>query len=221
EAQKLLGTVLSRCQRFDFRPISEEAITNHLLHIADQEKIPLDPTAAALIARKANGGMRDAIGLLDQAAATAEGRIVPEQIARLTGSVDRFFTYALIKTLVQNDTAALLNLTGQLAADGRDIRAALGDLLEETRDLLLLRLNHQGEEQLPEWALATDTGVLIALLTALADTDSRLRYAPQPQITLELALLKACAVINPIKTPAAAALPPPISSPPATTASSP
>ncbi|MEG2213681.1 MAG: DNA polymerase III subunit gamma/tau, partial [Clostridiales bacterium] len=65
EPHKIPLTVLSRCQRFDFRPISEEAITNHLLHIADQEKIPLDPTAAALIARKANGGMRDAIGLLD------------------------------------------------------------------------------------------------------------------------------------------------------------
>ncbi len=194
EPHKIPLTVLSRCQRFDFKPISEDAIAGHLLHIAAEEGIPLQPAAAALIARKAEGGMRDAVSLLDQAAATAQGDIGPGEIAELTGSVDRYFILALVKALVQRDVPGMLHLTQQLADSGRDFRAAFADLLTELRDLLALLLEKRPDSDLPEWALALPPARLIHLLVSLADVDSRLRFSREQRITLELAFLKAMEV---------------------------
>ena len=192
EPHKIPLTVLSRCQRFDFRRIGESDIAAHLLYIAEQEHIPLDPSAAALIARKAEGGMRDAVSLLDQCAAISDGQIMSADVAKMTGSVDRDFILSLIQALVEGDLAAALSLTEQLVREGNDIRAALHDLLEETRDLLLTRLGNTEDAQLPTWAAAISPAQLISLLQAFSDTDSRLRYSLQPRITFELALIKAC-----------------------------
>ncbi|MCR4963124.1 MAG: DNA polymerase III subunit gamma/tau [Firmicutes bacterium] len=191
EPHKIPLTVLSRCQRFDFKPIPQAAIAGHLLDIANQEGIALQPDAAALIARKAEGGMRDAVSLLDQAAATAQGEIGPAQIAELTGSVDRDFILALARALLQRDVPEMLGLTKRLADSGRDFRAAFADLLAELRDLLAALLQKQPDPPAPEWALALPPARFIRLLVALADVDSRLRFSREQRITLELAFLKA------------------------------
>ena len=201
---KLPLTVLSRCQRFDFRRISDEDIAAHLRRIAAAEGIALQPEAAALIARKAEGGMRDAVSLLDQCAGALTEEISPQAVCELLGAVDRGFVLELLRLLLAQDVSAVLAAVDQLVRSGRDLRQALDDLLAVTRELLLARLSPQSAQAaLPEWAAETEPGAYLSLLQAFSDLDSRMRLALSPRITLELALIKACGIL-----PAAPAMPP-------------
>ena len=200
---KLPLTVLSRCQRFDFRRISDEDIAAHLRRIAAAEGIALQPEAAALIARKAEGGMRDAVSLLDQCAGALTEEISPQAVCELLGAVDRGFVLELLRLLLAQDVSAVLAAVDQLVRSGRDLRQALDDLLAVTRELLLARLSPQSAQAaLPEWAAETEPGAYLSLLQAFSDLDSRMRLALSPRITLELALIKACGIL-----PAAPAMP--------------
>ena len=201
---KLPLTVLSRCQRFDFRRISDEDIAAHLRRIAAAEGIALQPEAAALIARKAEGGMRDAVSLLDQCAGALTEEISPQAVCELLGAVDRGFVLELLRLLLAQDVSAVLAAVDQLVRSGRDLRQALDDLLAVTRELLLARLSPQSAQAaLPEWAAETEPGAYLSLLQAFSDLDSRMRLSLSPRITLELALIKACGIL-----PAAPAMPP-------------
>ncbi|MBR3391824.1 MAG: DNA polymerase III subunit gamma/tau [Firmicutes bacterium] len=209
---KLPLTVLSRCQRFDFRRIGDSDIAAHLLDIAAKEGIPLTEDGAALIARKAEGGMRDAVSLLDQCAgafgasafgasafgasafgATAQ-TIDAAAVGSLLGAADRSFIMELVRLLLSHDTAGVLAAVDELAKAGCDLRQALEDLLEAGRDILLSLVSRKGEakEHVPEWAASFAPAAYLGLLQSLADVDSRMRYSLSPRVTLELALIQVC-----------------------------
>ncbi|MDO4732587.1 MAG: DNA polymerase III subunit gamma/tau [Bacillota bacterium] len=195
DPHKLPLTVISRCQRFDFRRISSEEIEKHLLKVAEKENIPLAAKAAALIARKADGGMRDAISLLDQCSGVFHGNqeeetISQEMVASLLGVVDRSFVLELLRELLAQDLPAVLARVDQLVKAGKDLRQALSDLQEVIRDSLLQVMAK--DAALPEWAAAASPGRYLALLQALSETDNRMRFAPSPRISLELSLMRAC-----------------------------
>ncbi|MBR5429266.1 MAG: DNA polymerase III subunit gamma/tau [Firmicutes bacterium] len=227
---KLPLTVLSRCQRFDFRRISDGDIAAHLLDIAGQEGISLTPDGAALIARKAEGGMRDAVSLLDQCAGAfslSKQAIDTAAVSSLLGAADKSFILELVRLLLQHDIAGVLAAVDQLAQAGCDLRQALEDLLESARDLLLSLVSRERRpaEALPEWAGDFPPAAYLNLLRSLADVDSRMRYALSPRITLELALIQVCGLPEtdaapaapsaaaPARTPAAAPQPSSQSSP--------
>ena len=197
---KLPLTVLSRCQRFDFRRIGEGDIAAHLLDIAAKEDIPLTDDGAALIARKAEGGMRDAVSLLDQcagafgASAFTGQRIDAAAVGSLLGAADRSFIMELVRLLLSHDTAGVLAAVDQLAQSGCDLRQALEDLLEAGRDILLSLVSRKGEakEHIPDWASSFAPAAYLGLLQSLADVDSRMRYSLSPRVTLELALIQVC-----------------------------
>jgi DNA polymerase III subunit gamma/tau len=182
---KLPPTVLSRCQRFDFRRIGEDEITTHLINIARAEGIDLQPEAAALIAKKADGGMRDAVSLLDQCSAVADGPVSTAAICSLLGIVDREFIVGLADHLLARDLAAALASIEQLVNSGKDLRQAVADLSEVLRDGLLAVLAEPAASPYPP-------PVWLDLLSSLADLDNKLRQAAAPRISLELALIKAC-----------------------------
>ncbi len=197
---KLPLTVLSRCQRFDFRRISDEEIKAHLLYIAAEEQIKISDDAAALIAKKADGGMRDAVSLLDQCAAAAEAAIDSDTVSSILGIVDRSFIKALQTNLLEKDIAAALAAVEDLINSGKDLRKAVADLLESLRDDLLLQMKDAKSSPYPAERY-------LELLSALTDTDNKLRFAASPRISLELALIKACNLKAP--PPAAKAQQPP------------
>ena len=183
---KLPMTVLSRCQRFDFRRIGEQEIREHLLEIARAEQISIEEEAAALIARKADGGMRDAVSLLDQCAAASEGPVSVAAVTAILGIVDRGFIRRLSDSLLRQDLPAALVDVEELVNSGKDLRQAVADLCEELRDGLLAKLaDGQAAPYPPQRYLD--------LLTALTDADNKLRSAAAPRITLELAMIRACA----------------------------
>lgn len=194
---KLPLTVLSRCQRFDFRRIGEEDIAAHLLEIAAAEEIALTEAGAALIARKAEGGMRDAVSLLDQCAGAFAGQeIDPAAVGSLLGAADRSFILELVRRLLEHDINGTLSAVDELSRSGCDLRQALEDLLETARDLLLgLVSRRKGPDPaLPEWAGTFAPAAYLNLLRSLADVDSRMRYSLSPRVTLELALIQVCGV---------------------------
>ena len=196
DPHKLPLTVISRCQRFDFRRISNADIEAHLLEVAEKESIPLSREAASLIARKADGGMRDAVSLLDQCAGVFAGsreegaQISQEMVSALLGVVDHSFVLELLRELLEQDLPAVLDRVDQLVKSGKDLRQALSDLQEVIRDTLLQVMAK--DAQLPDWAKAASPGRYLALLQALSETDRRMRFAPSPRISLELSLMKAC-----------------------------
>ncbi len=187
---KLPMTVLSRCQRFDFRRISDEEIKEHLLYIAQEEHIDIAADAAALIARKADGGMRDAVSLLDQCAAASEGPISTATVTAILGIVDHSFISQLSQRLLERDIQAALLAVEELVSSGKDLRQAVADLCEELRDSLLAKLADEQASPYPAQAY-------LDLLTSLTDADNKLRIAASPRITLELALVRACALQEP------------------------
>lgn len=197
---KLPATVLSRCQRFDFRRIGESEIAAHLLHIAEQEGIALLPEAARLIAKKADGGMRDAVSLLDQCAAAIDGPVGSDTVCNLLGIVDQEFIRRLAGQLLARDLPAALAAVEQLVSSGKDLRQAMADLSETLRDGLLEVIADPAASPYPPAAW-------LDLLTNFADLDYKLRQAAAPRISLELALIKACSAkeaLSPVARPQAA-----------------
>ena len=198
---KLPLTVLSRCQRFDFHRISDEDISAHLLDIAQAENIALDADAARLIARKAEGGMRDAVSLLDQCSAVCageklaggDGRVSVDMVNNLLGAVDRSFVLEMLHSLMRKDTLTVLQQVDELINAGKDLRQAADELQEATRDVLLQLLSSD-KQHLPPWASDFAPAAFLALMQALSDLDSRIRYATSPRISFELALIRVCGV---------------------------
>ena len=122
DVHKMLPTVLSRCQRFDFKRITTRQIVEHLNFVAGQEHVKIERPAAELIARAAAGGMRDALSLLDQAIAYAGDEISLVQVQAMLGVADPRAVQKLVSHVAQLDSAAVLHLIHELAEAGADLR---------------------------------------------------------------------------------------------------
>jgi len=132
EIRKVPVTVLSRCQRFDLRRVDAEVLVRHLQGIADKEAITIEPDALALIARAAEGSVRDSLSLLDQAIAHAAGAVRAEDVRQMLGLADRARTIDLFEALMRGDIAAALKELRDQYDTGADPAVALADLAEFT-----------------------------------------------------------------------------------------
>jgi len=206
DPEKVLPTILSRCQRFDLRRIPTPLIVEHLGRIAQQEKVELDEAALHAIARGADGGMRDAQSTLDQLISFCGTRIVESDVLSMFGLASRGQLLSLAEAVVQGQAASALRLLDELARGGKDLGRLLGDLLIHFRNLLLLELSG-GDRRLldvtdAEWtALQTqanqvDAAALGRILDLLSTAETRLREAPSKRIFLEVTLLKALEASN-------------------------
>src|SRR5262249_15694635 len=122
EAHKVLPTVVSRCQRFDFRRIGTRDIARHLQHVAEAEQLALEPGAADLLAGGAQGGMRDALSLLDQALAYCGTHIALERVREMLGVADPGVLRRLIEQVAEGRSAEGLHLIAELVTSGADLR---------------------------------------------------------------------------------------------------
>ncbi|MCI8336626.1 MAG: DNA polymerase III subunit gamma/tau [Peptococcaceae bacterium] len=196
EAHKIPLTVLSRCQRFDFRRISLVDISLRLKEVAEKEHIAITQEAVEAIAKKAEGGLRDAMSLLDQCVSFAPDEVTAETVAMVLGAMDGDFIAGMAAALYQQNLSFILEGIEQLVSQGKDLRQFLQDLLEHFRSLALFQLmpdsqkNAAVDRALQQGALP-DNGVILSLMQMLGEVDYRLRNAVQPRIVLELSLLKA------------------------------
>ena len=139
ELHKVPATILSRCQRFSFRRISQEDIAARLQFVAYQENIDLDDSAARVLARMADGGMRDGLSLLDQCASATVGELTAERVYQCLGIAGEQRCGELMGYIANHDTRSALELFNRLYADGKDLGALLDELACLTRDLLILK----------------------------------------------------------------------------------
>jgi DNA polymerase-3 subunit gamma/tau len=136
---KVPETILSRTQRFDFRRVSVDDLATNMKHIAEAEQIEIDDQTLALLARKADGSVRDSLSLLDQITAFAGNKITLEDVANALGLVDRQFLFDFVEAIAASDRARALQLVKKLFDGGIEIRDFILELMDHFRNLMILR----------------------------------------------------------------------------------
>ncbi|HET6947770.1 MAG TPA: DNA polymerase III subunit gamma/tau [bacterium] len=201
EPHRLPPTILSRCQRFDFRRVSQKEIIARLSTIAQTEGFRIDDAALTLIASAADGSVRDAESILDQLVSFAEGPISSQDVQAVLGILAEEVALRLAGSIIVRDAAACLDLVGQVINEGKDVRQVLRTLLDHFRDLLVLKTGTAGEvldttEQrlraLQQQVPSTSVEEILRALNVLSAADSEARWSPQPRLLLEIALIRLC-----------------------------
>ena len=183
DPRKVLSTVVSRCQRFDFHRYSTDEISGHLAAVCAREGIQTEPGALEAIARRVDGGMRDALSVLDQAAAFAgTDGLTADAVARLLGAADDETAARLLTASRQGDARTVFELTDAMYAEGKDMAQVVRDLLAVLRQDLAAALQGRGDRAAVSWHLRA--------LQTLADAEGYMRWSPQAQVVLEVALLR-------------------------------
>ncbi len=200
DPEKVLPTILSRCQRFDLRRIPAALIVKHLAWIAEQEKVSIDPDALLAIARGADGGMRDAESTLDQLISFCGERIVESDVLSMFGLAARAQLMHLVDALLEGNIATTLRLLEELTSSGKDLGRLLADLLNHFRNLLLFQvsgseaglLNVSEAEMgaLTRQAKHIDADALTRVMEVLSAAEGRQREVASKRIFMEVTLLK-------------------------------
>jgi len=200
EAQKVLPTIVSRCQRFDLRRIPAAQIVERLLLIAREEKVVLDEDAALAIARGAEGGLRDAESALDQLIAFCGERISEEDVLAVFGLVSRHTLESLAESVLKGDVPGLIRIIAGLDAAGKDMQRLLLELLDHLRNLLVYQCAPQAVESMDVIStqvevLKVQSGLanadrLLRMAEVLAQTEDRIRFALSRRTLVETALIR-------------------------------
>jgi len=197
DPQKIPVTILSRCLRFNLRRLLPDQISDYLDQILGDETIEAEPEAVARIARAADGSMRDALSLLDQAIAFGGGRLQDDDVAQMMGSVDHEHIARVLRALADGDAAPILEIVRELAAQSRNLESVLAELAEVLHRIGLVQLAPDYRD--PE---RSDWDSIKALAEVLSPEDVQLYYqiaiqgrrdlglAPDPRTGLEMALLR-------------------------------
>jgi len=206
DPEKVLPTILSRCQRYDLRRIPAALITKHLAEIAGKEKVTIDAAALHAIARGADGGMRDAESTLDQLISFCGDKIEEADVLSMFGLAAQNQILKLSGAVLAGDVSTALTQLDELARGGKDLGRLLGDLLNHFRNLLIyqvskgdLKLLEASEAEinaLKEQSGLATTDAFTRVLEALADAELRLRDAASKKILLEVTLLRAIEARN-------------------------
>jgi len=198
--QQSAAPILSRCQRFDFRRIGVSEIVTQLSRVLEQERVSAPEDALRIIARKADGGMRDALSLLDQVLSLTGGDVDVESIRRILGLVEEERYLELLDILRDSRHEQVFGLVQGLVDEGYDLVEFYHGLLDVLRILLRLRLSPDADVdlqdhvrvQLSERAAAFAPGDLVRMLSAASDLESQgsLRRSPNPRLPIEMLLLR-------------------------------
>jgi DNA polymerase-3 subunit gamma/tau len=203
EPHKLPATILSRCQRFDFRRISQESIVKRLDKIATACGTSLDTDAARLIARMSDGAMRDAISLLDQCISLGGSSVGYDDVLSVVGIVNDEFITDFVKSMLDGDIPKILDNIGRLIMDGRDISHFVSDLVMYFRNLLICKATGGKCESLVDAPSAVldimknqseiiSQEKIIRYVKELSSLESGLKWASNPRVLLEVTLIKLC-----------------------------
>lgn len=201
QPNKILPTILSRCQRFDLHLISSEDIVKRLKYIAKEEKIKITPSALSLIAKHSKGSQRDATGILDQLHSYTDKKIEEEDVASLLGVLDYKNLFKIVELIIKEDTAELIYLVDELSQLGRDLRQLVGDIIEHLRAILITKnvKASTGLVHVPKDLKAIFTRQskqieleeIHRLLDLFSQTYKDMRWASNNKLLLEIALIKA------------------------------
>ncbi len=201
EPHKIPLTILSRCQRFDFRRIGLRDIKERLQAVINDIGTDADDEALSLIARTAEGGMRDALSILDQCISFGGGKVTVDDVNAVLGTVNTELLTKMAEYLRDNDVTAGLKLVDELVRQGKDVRQFTKDLVHYFRNLLLIEVCDDVDELVPvsgevlrtmeELAAGFGRNRIISLIELLTSTEREMKWTSQPRLILELAVIKA------------------------------
>ena len=201
EAHKIPPTILSRCQHFQFRRITRQEITNQLKQVAVKEGMEITPTGTATLAKMADGSLRDALSLLDQAVAYSGKAVTDTDLQTMLGTPNRDILASMVKALIHRQTAEALSLIKTVLDQGHDLRQFVGELVEHWRNLLVAKVAREPADLidlppeevtiLSQVAATVSEEELQRLFGIFTQTLEVLRTATYPRFSLEMAVVRA------------------------------
>ncbi|MEA3506753.1 MAG: DNA polymerase III subunit gamma/tau, partial [Elusimicrobiota bacterium] len=202
EPEKVLDTVVSRCQTFNFKLISDKKITDTLKNIADKENIEYDSEGLWMIARAAAGSMRDAQSIMDQVLSYSQNKIDSEYIAEILGLIPREIMFKYSESIKEKDIKKALKLTEKLINDGYNITRLFDDLLLHFRNIMFAKVFQKSSEfmgfdkdyskKLVKASKDFSKEHLVWTVEFISKNASRIKYSQNPQIVLDTVLFKLC-----------------------------
>ena len=201
EPHKVPATIQSRCQRYDFHRITVMEIRDRLIHVCKESGIAADEDALSIIAVQADGGMRDALSILDQCMALAEGTLTAERVQEALGLVGRVWIEKMALQIADRTAAPLIEQLGELLQNGRELKQILAELAAYFRSLMIAgvggaigaaELTEGQAEQLRERAARFTQEEIMSILRRLNACMQEIRFTPQPRIAVEAMLIGLC-----------------------------
>jgi DNA polymerase-3 subunit gamma/tau len=200
EPQKIPVTILSRCQRFDFKRIGQNDIVDHLGHLSEAENIESEKAALQLIARQANGGMRDALSLMDQVISFAGDSFDEAQVAQILGVANRKHLFELSEAVIARDAEAALSVLDEVNRYGYDLQQFSAELVTHFRDLVVTavvenpdrvtNLTESELQQVAEQVAGQPVELLHRYFAAMADGAQEMMRSPYPKLIFEMTLVR-------------------------------
>lgn len=213
EPHKIPPTIISRCQRFDFKRISLDAIQERLNYIVREQGIEMDEKASALIAKASEGGMRDALSILDQAAAYGNGAVTEDIVLEVTGMVSERMLSEIVRSTLDRDVAKAIRAIDEIVKAGKDPERFMEDLIFYYRDLMLYKASPELEE-IRDKTLTDESFAQIAerikaeriheSIHILSDLQQEMKRTGHPRVFLEIAMVKLCQIEEKSAGPASA-----------------
>ena len=200
EPHKIPATILSRCQRFDFKRVTVKDITSRMKKICVEENIEVEEKALNLIARNSQGALRDALSILDQCISFGDNKIEYKDVVELLGTVNVEQLFDLAQYIINQDTKESLKILNEFIVWGKDIRNLINDLIDHFRNLMICKvstdldeiisLQEETIEQLKSQADTINNNDLIRILNILSTTQDNIKTASNPRVVAEVTMMK-------------------------------
>lgn len=200
EPHKIPATILSRCQRFDFKRVSSKDIANRMAYICEKENIQAEEKALSLIARNSQGALRDALSILDQCMSFGNEKIEYNDVIELLGTVNIDELFELSQAIIGEDTKKSLQILNEFIIWGKDIRNLINDLIDHFRNLMVCKVSRELDEiislpeetieRLKEQAKTININDLIRILNILSETQDSMKSSSNTRILAEVTIMK-------------------------------
>jgi len=202
DPQKVPATILSRCQRFDFKRIGTSDIAGRLRAIADENKIDVEDITLETIAKISDGAMRDAISIFDQAISVSEGKIEYRDVANMLGLASRDYIFKLVDCMIEKNIDSAMDMIDEAIMNGKDVMQFIRDITRHFRNLLMVKVSKRPEDVvdvsqdsiklLKEQAKNIRSEEVMRAINIMLKAESDAKFAIQPRIIIELAVIKFC-----------------------------
>jgi DNA polymerase III subunit gamma/tau len=202
DPQKVPPTILSRCQRFDFKRIKTEDIVSRLRKITDEGKIDIENKTLEVIARISDGAMRDALSILDQGISMSSGSVSYTDITSMLGLTSNEYIFNLVDYMSQKNVETSIKIIDDIILNGKDILQFIKDMTKHFRDLLMVKISKNPEEiidasedtinLLKEQARRLRSEEIMRAINIMVQAENDAKYTAQPRVLLEIAIIKFC-----------------------------
>ena len=200
EPHKIPATILSRCQRFDFKRVTVKDMTDRMKKICNEENIEVEEKALNLIARNSQGALRDALSILDQCISFLDNKIEYKDAVELLGTVNIEQLFEMAQSIIDQDTKKSLQILNEFVVWGKDIRNLINDLIDHFRNLMVCKVSTELDEiiSLPEETIKllkeqskiVDVNDLIRILNILSETQDNMKTSSNPRVLAEVTIMK-------------------------------